>query len=468
MQWDLFGKSFRMLTALLTFIKSREYHYSDTEKVSFLTIKNFINYIIQMLYHFFEYIDKYYYLPGAGLFQYITFRAAFAIILSLIISIVFGGKIINYLRKKQVGETVRELGLDGQKAKEGTPTMGGVIIIMAIIIPCLLLANLTNIYIWLLIFTTLWLGFIGGVDDYIKVFKKNKEGLSGKMKIIGQVFLGLVVGITMLVSNSVVVRMPMEAAVNGGYKIVKQYQIPLPKVNDVTRMSDMAYVKTTLTNVPFFKNNNFDYKYLVSFLGDNVDLWLAIIFTLVVIFIVTAVSNAANLTDGIDGLAAGTSAVIAATLGVFAYVSGNTITADYLNIFFIPNSAELVVFSACFLGACIGFLWNNSYPAKVFMGDTGSLAIGGIIAVLAIVLRKELLIPILCGIFVAENLSVVMQVSYFKYTKKRYGEGRRIFKMSPLHHHFQKLGMHEAQIATRFWIVGTLLAMITILTLKIR
>lgn len=421
-----------------------------------------------MLYHFFEYIDKYYNLPGVGLFQYITFRAAFAILLSLIISLVFGGRIINVLKKMQIGESVRELGLEGQKEKEGTPTMGGLIIIMAILIPCLLLAKLNNVYIWLMIFTTVWLGLIGGADDYIKVFKKNKEGLSGKMKIFGQVILGLIVSMVMLMSNDVVIRMTTEDAKAGNYEIVKEYQIPLPRVNDITRMTDMAYVRTTMTNVPFLKNNNFDYKYLARFFGDNVDLWLAIIFTLVVIFIVTAVSNAANLTDGIDGLAAGTSAVISATLGIFAYVSGNTITADYLNIFYIPNSAELVVFSACFLGACIGFLWHNSYPARVFMGDTGSLAIGGIIAVLAIILRKELLIPVLCGIFVAENLSVVVQVSYFKYTKKKYGEGRRILKMSPLHHHFQKSGMHEAKIATRFWIIGILLAIVSVITLKIR
>ncbi len=421
-----------------------------------------------MLYHFFEYIDKFYNVPGAGLFQYITFRAAVAIILSLIISLVFGGKIITKLKNLQVGETVRELGLEGQKAKEGTPTMGGIIIIMAILIPCLLLAKLNNVYIWLMLFTTIWLGLIGGADDYIKVFLKNKDGLSGKTKIFGQIILGLIVGVTLLISNDVVVRMPLDEAKTGEYEIVKQYQIPLPRVNDISRMTEMAYVKTTLTNVPFLKDNNFDYKYLVSFMGDNSDLWLSIIFTLIVIFIVTAVSNAANLTDGIDGLAAGTSAVIAATLGILAYVSGNTIIADYLNIFYIPNSAELVVFTACFLGACIGFLWHNSFPAKVFMGDTGSLTIGGIIAVLAILLRKELLIPILCGIFVAENLSVVMQVSYFKYTKKKYGEGRRIFKMSPLHHHFQKEGMHESKIVTRFWIIGILLAIVSIITLKIR
>jgi phospho-N-acetylmuramoyl-pentapeptide-transferase len=421
-----------------------------------------------MLYHFFEYIDKYYNLPGAGLFQYITFRAAFAIILSLIISLVYGGKIISSLRRMQIGETVRELGLDGQKAKEGTPTMGGIIIILAILIPCLLLAKLNNIYILLMIFTTIWLGLIGGADDYIKVFLKNKEGLSGKTKIFGQIILGLVVGITMLVSDSVVIRMPLSEAKAGGYEVIKEYSIPLPKVNDISRMTEMAYVKTTMTNVPFLKNNNFDYKVLADFAGDNAPLVLSILFTLVVIFIVTAVSNAANLTDGIDGLASGTSAIIGVTLGIFAYVSGNTIIADYLNIFYIPNSAELVIFSACFIGACIGFLWHNSFPAKVFMGDTGSLTIGGIIAVLALLLRKELLIPILCGIFVAENLSVMLQVAYFKYTRRKYGEGRRIFRMSPLHHHFQKLGMHESKIVTRFWIIGIILAIVSVITLKIR
>lgn len=421
-----------------------------------------------MLYHFFEYIDKYYNVPGAGLWQYITFRAAAAIILSLVISLVFGGKIITKLKRLQIGETVRELGLDGQKAKEGTPTMGGIIIIMAILIPCLLLARLDNVYILLMIFTTVWLGLIGGTDDYIKVFLKNKEGLSGKFKIFGQVVLGLIVGMTMLMSDEVVIRMPLDEAKASGYEIVKEYEILIPKVNDVSRIGQMAYVKTTLTNVPFIKGNTFDYKMLTSFMGDNTDIWWKLIFVLAIILIVTSVSNAANLTDGIDGLAAGTSAIIGTTLGVFAYVSGNTIIADYLNVFYIPYSAELVIFSACFIGACIGFLWHNSFPARVFMGDTGSLTIGGIIAVLAIILRKELLIPILCGIFVAENLSVVMQVSYFKYTKKKYGEGRRIFKMSPLHHHFQKEGMHEAKIVTRFWIIGILLAIVSVITLKIR
>ncbi len=421
-----------------------------------------------MLYHFFEYLKNYFDIPGAGLFQYITFRAAFAMVLSLIISLIFGGRIISSLKRLQIGESVRDLGLDGQKAKEGTPTMGGIIIIMAILIPCLLLAKLNNVYILLMIFTTVWLGLIGGADDYIKVFLKNKDGLSGKTKIFGQVILGLVIGVVMLVSNDIVVRMPLDVAKAGGYEITKEYSIPVPKVNDVSRVTEMAYVKTTMTNVPFFKGNNFDYKSLVGFVGDNADLLLYIIFIIIVVFIVTAISNAANLTDGIDGLAAGVSAIIGVTLGIFAYVSGNTIIAEYLNILYIPFSAELVVFSACFIGACIGFLWHNSFPAKVFMGDTGSLTIGGIIAVLAILLRKELLLPILCGIFVAENLSVILQVSYFKYTKKKYGEGRRIFKMSPLHHHFQKSGMHESKIVTRFWIIGILLAVVTVMTLKIR
>ncbi|MEZ4910447.1 MAG: phospho-N-acetylmuramoyl-pentapeptide-transferase [Saprospiraceae bacterium] len=421
-----------------------------------------------MLYHLFEYVDKYYNFPGSGLYQYITFRAALAIILSLTISMVIGNRIISSLKRLQIGESVRDLGLDGQKAKEGTPTMGGVIIILAILIPTLLLAKLNNVYVQLMLFTTIWLGLIGGADDYIKVFLKNKEGLSGKFKIFGQIFLGLVVGITMLLSDDVVVRMTLEEAKASGYEIVKQYQTVLPKVNDISRMTDMAYVKTTMTNVPFLKNNHFDYKSIVGFMGSNAGLLLGIIFTLIVVFIVTAVSNAANLTDGIDGLASGTSAIIGVTLGIFAYVSGNNIIADYLKVFYLPYSAELVIFSAGFIGACVGFLWHNSYPAKVFMGDTGSLTIGGIIAVLAILLRKELLIPIFCGIFVVENLSVILQVSYFKYTKKKYGEGRRIFKMSPLHHHFQKIGMHESKIVTRFWIVGFILAVVSIITLKIR
>jgi phospho-N-acetylmuramoyl-pentapeptide-transferase len=421
-----------------------------------------------MLHYIFDFLDKAYNIPGAGLFQYITFRAGAAIILSLIITMIFGGRIIRSLKNLQVGETVRDLGLEGQKVKEGTPTMGGIMIILSILIPCILFAKLNNIYVILMIFTTVWMGIIGFADDYIKVFKKNKDGLSGKMKIFGQVILGLVVGITMIISKDIVIRMPLEAAQSGGYEITKTYSTVVSKVNDEAKILQMAHVKSTLTNIPFYKGNNFDYKSLIWFIPDNSGLILSILFSLIVVFIVTAVSNAANLTDGIDGLAAGTSAIIGTTLGVFAYVSGHTIIAGYLDILFIPDSAELVIFSACFIGACIGFLWHNSYPAKVFMGDTGSLTLGGIIAVLAILLRKELLIPILCGIFLVENLSVVLQVTYFKYTKKKYGEGRRIFRMSPLHHHFQKLGMHESKIVTRFWIIGIMLAVISVITLKIR
>lgn len=421
-----------------------------------------------MLHYIFDFLDKTYNIPGAGLFQYITFRAGAAIILSLVITIIFGGRIIRSLKNLQVGETVRDLGLEGQKSKEGTPTMGGIMIILSILIPCLLFAKLNNIYIILMIFTTLWMGFIGFADDYIKVFKKNKAGLSGKTKIFGQVILGLVVGITMIISKDIVIRLPLEQAEKGGYEITKTYSTVVSRVNEEAKIIQMAHVKSTLTNIPFYKDNNFDYKSIIGLITDNSGLILAILFSLIIVFIVTAVSNAANLTDGIDGLAAGTSAIIGTTLGIFAYVSGHNIMAVYLDILFIPDSAELVIFSACFIGACIGFLWHNSFPAKVFMGDTGSLALGGIIAVLAILLRKELLIPILCGIFLVENLSVVLQVSYFKYTKKKYGEGRRIFKMSPLHHHFQKEGMHEAKIVTRFWIIGILLAVISVITLKVR
>jgi len=417
-----------------------------------------------MLYYLFDYLNKEFNLPGTGLFQYISFRSAAAIIVALLISFVFGNRIISTLKRLQVGESVRELGLDGQKEKEGTPTMGGFIIILATVIPCLLFARLDNVYILLLLFTTLWMGFIGFLDDYIKVFRRNKDGLKGKFKILGQVVLGLVVACVMLWNNQITIRMPYQDAVNGGYKIVETYT-----TSDNTNLPlKMAYVKSTMTNVPFFKNNNFDYKYLVSFFWDNADNWVWIVFIPIIIFIVTAVSNAANLTDGIDGLAAGTSAIIGMTLAVFAYVSGNTIMAEYLNIFFLPNSSEMVIFASCFLAACIGFLWYNSYPAQVFMGDTGSLMLGGVIAVMAVLLRKEWLIPLLCGIFLVENLSVVMQVSYFKYTKKKFGEGKRIFKMSPLHHHYQKLGIHEAKIVTRFWIVGIFLAILTVITLKIR
>ncbi len=417
-----------------------------------------------MLYHLFEFLQEHYDLPGARLFHYITFRAGLAIVLSLVISILFGNRIIQYLRRQQVGETVRDLGLEGQKQKEGTPTMGGIIIIMATLIPCILLARLDNIYILVMILATIWMAIIGFVDDYIKIFRKNKKGLSGKFKIMGQIGLGLIVAVTMLFSDKVVVRMPLEEALRHNYQITQQVMAS----DHRGEMREMAYVKTAITNVPFFKNNSLSYASLLTFLGDNAEKMVWILFIPFVIFIVTAVSNAANLTDGLDGLAAGTTATIAATLGILAYVSGNTVMADYLNIFYIPFSSELVIFSACFLGGCTGFLWFNAYPAKVFMGDTGSLTIGGIVAALAILLRKELLIPVLCGIFLVENLSVMIQVAYFKYTKRKYGEGRRVLLMSPLHHHYQKKGLHEAKIVARFWIVGVLLAVLTIITLKIR
>ena len=418
-----------------------------------------------MLYHFFEFLESNYDLPGTGLFKFLTFRAGLAIIISLIISVIFGSKIINYLKKKQIGESVRDLGLEGQKQKQGTPTMGGIIIILGILVPCLLLSDLTNIYIQLMLLVTVWMAIIGFVDDYIKVFKKDKGGLSGKFKILGQVGVGLIIGVAMLASDQVVVRVSMDKAVEKNYEVIRVVETQL---SENSEPKQMAYVKTTLTNVPFLKDNNFDYKVLVAFLGDNAYRVVGIIFVLIAIFIVTAVSNAANLTDGLDGLAAGVSAIIASILGVFAYVSGHNIFADYLNILYLPYSGELVIFSACFIGACLGFLWYNAYPAKVFMGDTGSLALGGIIATLAIVLRKELLIPLLCGIFLIENLSVMIQVAWFKYTKKKYGEGRRVFLMAPLHHHYQKMGMHESKIVTRFWIIGVLLAVITVITLKIR
>jgi phospho-N-acetylmuramoyl-pentapeptide-transferase len=417
-----------------------------------------------MLYHLFEYIQTQFDLPGSGLFRFITFRASLAILLSLIISIVFGQRIIDFLRKKQVGETIRDLGLEGQNQKKGTPTMGGIIIIMAILIPCLLLARLDNVYIQIMILSTIWMAIIGFIDDYIKVFKKNKEGLKGRFKIMGQIGLGLIVGLTMLIHDDVNVRVSLDEAYSKGYKIERV----VTAMDSKGVLREMAYVKEPITNIPFIKNNNLNYKSLITLFTDNADLLVWFLFIPLVIFIVTAVSNAANITDGLDGLAAGTTAIIAATLALFAFVSGNTIIADYLNIFYIPYSGELVIFSGCFLGACIGFLWYNAFPAKVFMGDTGSLTIGGIVAALAIILRKELLIPLLCGIYLIENISVIIQVFYFKYTRKKFGEGRRIFLMSPLHHHYQKKGIHEAKIVTRFWIVGILLAIITLITLKIR
>jgi phospho-N-acetylmuramoyl-pentapeptide-transferase len=404
-----------------------------------------------MLYYLFEYLDKTLNVPGAGIFQYITFRSALAIILSLSLSTIFGKRIINFLRNQQVGETVRELGLAGQNEKAGTPTMGGLIIIFATLIPVLLLTKLNNVYIVLLIVTTLWMGIIGFIDDYIKIFKKDKQGLKGIFKVVGQVGLGLIVGSVLYLHQGVTVRH-----------------------NYITKNADMSVTrsiveeKSTTTTIPFFKNNEFDYADILSFIGEGYESWSWLIFIPIVIFIITAVSNGANLTDGIDGLAAGTSAISVLALAIFTFVSGNIIFSNYLNIMYIPNSGEMTVFIASFVGALIGFLWYNSYPASVFMGDTGSLTIGGIIAVLAIAVRKELMIPLLCGIFLVENLSVVLQVSYFKYTKKCFGEGRRIFLMSPLHHHYQKKGYHESKIVTRFWIVGILLAILSIVTLKIR
>lgn len=419
-----------------------------------------------MLYYLFEYLYKDLDIPGAGVFRFITFRAGLAIVLSLLISIVFGKKIINNLRKKQIGESVRDLGLAGQKEKEGTPTMGGIIIVLAIVIPCLLVARLDNVYVILMLISTLWMASIGYIDDYIKVIKKDKDGLKGIFKIIGQIGLGLIVAFTMLISDDVTIRMTPQEALDGGYKVVKTVQVENPNVQG--QMVEMVHAKAAITNVPFFKNNQLDYGELFDFFNMNSQTLLWIVFVCAVVFIITAISNAANLTDGIDGLATGVSATIGAVLAVFAYLSGNSVFAEYLNIFFIPNSSELVIFSACFIGACTGFLWHNSFPARVFMGDTGSLTLGGIIAALAIVLRKELLLPVLCGIFVIENLSVILQRYYFKYTKKKYGEGKRIFLMAPIHHHFQKQGYHESKIVTRFWIVSIILAVMTILTLKIR
>ena len=418
-----------------------------------------------MLYYLFEYLDKTFDLPGAGLFRYLSFRASLAIIISLFITLVLGKSIIRMLLQKQVGETIRDLGLEGQAKKKGTPTMGGLIILSAILIPVLLLTKLNNIYVILMIISTIWLGTIGFVDDYIKVFKKDKEGLAGKFKIIGQVGLGIIVGSVLYFNGQVVVREK-----NEGKAITMKNQSTI--IDEIRASENTLYssvdVKSTATTIPFTKNNEFDYSELVSWLGAGSAKYTWIVYVLVVILIVTAVSNGANITDGIDGLATGTSAIIGATLAIFAYVSGNTVFANYLNIMYIPNAGELMVFMSAFVGACVGFLWFNAYPAQVFMGDTGSLALGGIIAVFAIAIRKELLIPIICGIFLVENLSVMIQVSYFKYTKKKYGEGRRVFKMSPLHHHYQKLGYHEAKIVTRFWIVGIMLAVLSVVTLKLR
>lgn len=417
-----------------------------------------------MLYYLFDFLESHYDLPGAGLFRYVSFRSAMAIIVALFVTIILGNRIISSLKRMQVGESVRDLGLKGQKEKEGTPTMGGVIIVLAIVVPCLLFARLDNVYIQILLVTTLWMAMVGAVDDYIKVFKKNKQGLKSKFKILGQVILGCFVGSVMFWHSDVVIRVPVNEAITAQYPILEVREV----VAANGEVAEYAYVKTGLTNVPFFKNNNLNYRSFLFFVRDNQDKFYWIFFIPFVVFVITAVSNASNLTDGLDGLAAGTGAIIATTLVIFAYVSSNAQFADYLDILFLPKSEELVIFSSAFVGSCIGFLWYNSYPAKVFMGDTGSLTIGAVIATLAILLRKELLIPILCGVLTLETLSVMLQVSYFKYTKKKYGEGRRIFKMSPLHHHFQLLGMHEAKIVTRFWIIGVLLAVLTIVTLKIR
>jgi phospho-N-acetylmuramoyl-pentapeptide-transferase len=406
-----------------------------------------------MLYYIFQYLDRAFDFPGAGVFQYITFRSALAFIMSLGFATIYGKKIIDFLRNQQVGETVRELGLEGQTQKAGTPTMGGVIIILATLIPVFLLARLTNIYIILLVITTIWMGTIGFIDDYIKVFKKDKDGLKGRFKILGQIGLGLIVGSLLYFNPNVTIRKDKLSE-----KVKTEIGFDKTSLNE----------KSTATTIPFLKNNEFDYAEVLSFMGGNYKDFAWLIFIPFVILIITAVSNGANLTDGIDGLAAGTSAISVLALGIFAFVSGNVIFSDYLNVMYIPNSGEMTIFIAAFVGALVGFLWYNTYPASVFMGDTGSLTIGGIIAVIAISVRKELLIPILCGVFLAENLSVILQVAYFKYSKKKFGEGRRIFLMAPLHHHYQKKGYHESKIVTRFWIVAIFLAIFSLVSLKLR
>ncbi|MDO6438219.1 phospho-N-acetylmuramoyl-pentapeptide-transferase [Cyclobacterium sp. 1_MG-2023] len=403
-----------------------------------------------MLYHLFDYIDQTFDLPGAGVFKYISFRAGMAALVSLLITITLGKTIIDWIRKKSIGETVRELGLQGQLEKKGTPTMGGIMIMAAIVIPTLLFADIYNVYIILLLVTTLWLGGIGFLDDYIKVFRKNKEGLAGKFKIVGQVSIGIIVGITLYFHEDVVIREFQESV------SIEEGIVATPSYEDVKSMK---------TTIPFLKNNELNYDVVFGFLGDN---FTPILYIILVIFVVTAVSNGANITDGIDGLAAGTSAIIGLTIAIYAYISGNVTFSQYLNVMFIPYSGELVIFCSAFVGACVGFLWYNSYPAQVFMGDTGSLMIGGVIAVLSLTLRKELLLPVLCGIFLIELLSVIIQVSYFKYTKKKFGEGRRVFLMSPLHHHYQKMNIPEAKITVRFWILGILFAIMALATLKLR
>ena len=416
-----------------------------------------------MIYHLFEYLEQFD-LPGAGMFRYLSFRASFTVITSLIISMIVGKRIILMLHRKQIGESVRDLGLHGQKQKQGTPTMGGIIILASIIIPVLLFANLTNIYIILMLVATVWMGLIGFLDDYIKVFKKNKQGLRGKFKVIGQVGLGLIVGLTLYLSDDVMIRERIQVTQEN----FDEYKTEEMQVDDAGNLYIIQQHKKLLTTIPFVKNNEFDYSWLVWFSGKYVDHLVWIIFVLAVIFIVTAVSNGANITDGLDGLTTGSAAIIGVTLGVFAWVSGNAIFSNYLNIMHIPYAGELVIFAGAFIGATIGFLWYNSYPAQVFMGDTGSLALGGIIAVFAVVIRKELLIPIFCGVFLVESLSVILQVGWFKRTRLKYGEGRRLFLMAPIHHHYQKKGYPEPKIVTRFWIVGIMLAVISIVTLKMR
>jgi len=416
-----------------------------------------------MIYHLFKYLEQFD-IPGAGMFQYLSSRAAFTVITSLVISMIFGKRIINILHRKQIGESVRDLGLEGQKQKQGTPTMGGIIILASIIIPVLLFANLTNIYIIVMLIATVWMGLIGFLDDYIKVFKKNKKGLHGTFKVIGQVGLGLIVGVTLYLSDDVMIRERIQVTEQN----FEEYSTQEMQVDQAGKLYVVREHKKPLTTIPFIKNNEFDYSWLVWFSGKYADKVVWIIFVLAVIFIVTAVSNGANITDGLDGLATGSAAIIGVTLGILAWLSGNAIYSNYLNIMHIPYAGELVIYAGAFVGATIGFLWYNSFPAQVFMGDTGSLALGGIIAVFAVVIRKELLIPILCGIYLVESLSVILQVGWFKRTKSKYGEGRRIFLMAPIHHHYQKKGFPEPKIVTRFWIVGILLAVISVVTLKIR
>ena len=436
-----------------------------------------------MLYHLFSWLSKTFHLPGAGLFQFLTFRIAMAVVLSLLIATIYGKKIIEFLRRRQIGETVRDLGLEGQMQKKGTPTMGGIIILLSILIPTLLFANLDKLYIRLMILCTVWLGFIGFLDDYFKIkarqkaqaagekfIKKDSDGLAGISKIIGQIGLGIIIGVSLYFSNAVTVEREVittpAAQLQKGEQLAKDSNIIVRKLNGVEKR--FVKVKTPITTIPFVKNHQFNYSKLISWIGPGAEKYTWIIYILIVTFIITAVSNGANLTDGLDGLAAGVSAIIGAGIGVFVYVSGNYILADYFDVMYIPNLGELSIFVGAFVGACIGFLWYNAFPAQVFMGDTGSLALGGIIASLAIIVRKELLIPIFCGVFLVENLSVILQVSYFRYTKKKYGEGRRIFLMSPLHHHYQKKGYHESKIAVRFWIITIICVVLSIVTLKIR